>query len=247
MDPSKVGNANGKLPAMFERMFPDNEPVVDVNSPSRIPIGQPISVPPSEKLHVKSNRSNIVAQMVDGNTTEIRVSGRMDDPGELARLDERLVLSLASRLAVDRLSVPVGIPILFELTEGSLDLSAPRGVRPARLSIVSIGAPVKVHDFRLVTGVHMIKSTGAEIIVILSDVQAGEMVIAVTGDDLTLELPKNANAQVTAQATKGSIQNRTSVKPDIEENDKLRLMMGAGKAKIALEAVNGTVCIKTSN
>jgi len=246
MDPAKIGDTSGKLPQLFEKMLPADEPVVKVTGQARIPIGQPISVPPAEKLHIKSNRSDIVAIMVDGNTVELHTRDLAEEPGDLTRADDRLVLNLASRLQIERISVPAGIPVLFEPTEGSIDLSAARNSRPMRLSIVSVGAPVKIHDFPLVGGVHMIKATGAEVNIILTQVQGGEMVVATTGDDLSLEVPKNASVEITAQTTKGTITNLTSAKSDIEEKDKLKLTIGDGKARIALEAVNGNVCVKTS-
>lgn len=250
MDPSKIGNTQGKIPEMLKKMSPEEqgeEPAIEVTSRSRIPAGQPISVPPSEKVHIKSIRSDLNVLLVEGNTVEIRVLGSTDDIGELSRIDERLVLNLAARLAVDRISVPAGIPTLFEPTEGSITIAPSKPVRPARLSVVSIGAPIALKDFPLVGGVHMLKSTGAEIAISFSRVETGEMVVGATGDDITIELPKNASAEITAQATKGSVQNLTSIKPEIEDKDRLKLILGSGKAKISLEAVNGAIYIKTTD
>jgi hypothetical protein len=249
MDPTKVANPEMKLPDLFKRVVESAAPGstgADVRGASRIPTGQPISVPPSSRLHVKSTRSEIRAQVFDRTTVEVRLASRSDDPGELVRIEDRLVLALTPKLAVSELILPGAVPILLELTEGSLTLSCGPGPndRPVRLNVASTGAGVTLDAFPLISGTHMVKSVGGEVRIALSAAQGGVLTAEVTGRDLTVAIPKNASARVTATVTSGRIDNLTGVQPQDSGPDRMSLQFGAGKAEIALRAINGRICIR---
>ena len=220
--------------------------VGEVSDNSQIPVGGPISVPPSEKFHLKATRSDIRGRLVGQSTAEIRLFTR-GMPGEMTRIDDRLVLELAPKLAVDQIDFPANHALLVELTEGSLFLTGNPYDRPVRLNVVSTGAPVTLNGVPLVSGTHSIKSVNGEVRASLSPVEGGAFGIEVTGGDVTLMVPRNASATVKAAATSGKVQNLTDVTPDQSSDSSMVLKMGAGKADISLRAVNGTVCIKYGN
>lgn len=234
IDPSKVVRPGQKLP----------EGVPTPGGPSRIPIGQPISVPPSERLHLRCAGSDIRAYIYDRNTAEIRLATRVSDPGELQRIDERLVLSLTPRLRVEEINLPGAVPLLLELTEGSLSLFSGPGGPPQRINIIATGAPITLDSFPLLSGTHTIRSIGGEVYVLFSTVQGGVFDVEVTGKNLTTALPRNSSARLDVAAPSGKVENLTGLQPSESAADRLKLQMGAGKAEIVLRAINGTVCIK---
>ena len=213
---------------------------------SRIPVSQPISLPPSQRLHVKFATSDIRARITDRNTAEISLQQQSKDPGELQRLGERLVLAVTPKVGVDEVLLPSNVPLLIELTEGSLTLTTgPNPAdRPVKLSIISIGAPVTLQSFPLVSGVHMIKSLGGEVDIIFSIVEGGALDVEVTGKALTVVVPRNSSANLDAFASSGKIENLTGLQPEESADNHMKFRMGAGKADITLRAINGTVCIK---
>lgn len=245
MDPSKVANPEGKLPGLFRRVLEGAVPEAtnnDVRGTSKIPAGQPISVPPSARLHIKSTRSEIKARVLDRATTEIRLASRADDTGELIRIEDRLVLALTPKLLVSELVLPGTVPLLLELTDGSLDLSFDD--KPVKLSIVATSAPVTLTAFPLISGVHSIKSVGGEVHVDLASAQGGALNVEVTGKGLTVTLPRDASARIRASATSGRIDNLTGVQPKDSASDRLDLQLGEGKADLTLRAVGGDIRIK---
>ena len=213
---------------------------------SRIPTGQPISLPPSQRLHVKFATSDIRARITDRNTAEISLQQQSQDPGELQRLGERLVLAVTPKVGVDEVLLPSNVPLLIELTEGSLTLTTGPNPsdRPVKLSVISTGAPVTLQSFPLVSGVHMIKSLGGEVDIFFSVVEGGALDVEVTGKALTVVVPRNSSANVDAFASSGKIENLTGIQPAESAENHMKFTMGAGKALIALRAINGTVCIK---
>lgn len=220
-----------------------------VTSKSRIPAGRPISVPPSDKLVIKATKSDLKAEILDRNTVEVSLGrGGPSDPGELLRVDDLLVLSLAPTLVVEGIALPGASPIAFDLTDGSLTITAgPKpGDRPVRLSIVSTGAKIALEDFPLVSGTHMVKVLGAEAELGFGRVESGEFVISATGDDVTIMLPKDASASVDVTVSNGRIEKLIAAENQKDEPDHLVFRMGAGKAKIAVQAVKGNVTIRPS-
>jgi hypothetical protein len=224
----------------------DQETNVQYQSEARIPVSQPISLPPSQRLHVKFATSDIRAKILDRNTAEISLQQKSDDPGELQRLGERLVLAVTPKAGVDEVLLPSNVPLLIELTDGSLTLTTgPNPAdRPLKLSIISTGAPVTLQSFPLVSGVHRIKSLGGEVDVILSVAEGGALDVEVTGKALTVVLPRSASATLDAFASSGKIDNLTGIQPEESSDNHMKFRMGAGKAEITLRAINGTVCIK---
>lgn len=248
MDPTRVANPEQKLPDLFKRVVESAVPDStggNVRGASRIPTGQPISVPPSDRLHIRSTRSEIKAQVFDRSTVEVRLPSRADDAGELVRIEDRLVLALTPKLAVSEIILPGAVPILLEPTEGSLTLSCGPGQndRPVRLNVASTGAAVTLRGFPLLSGTHVVKSVGGEVGITLSTAQAGVLTAEVTGRDLTLAVPRNASARVTATVTSGRIDNLTGVQPQDSGPDRMSLLFGTGKAEITLRAVNGRIRI----
>jgi len=248
MDPTKVANPEQKLPDLFKRVVesaPPDSTGGTVRGASRIPTGQPISVPPSDRLHIKSTRSEIKARVFDRTTAEVRLASRADDPGELVRIEDRLVLALTPKLAVSELILPGAVPILLEPTEGSLTVSCGPGPndRPVRLNVASTGAGVTLDAFPLVSGTHMVNSVRGDVRITLSTAQGGVLTAEVTGTDLTVAIPRNASARVTATVTSGRIDNLTGVQPQDSGPDHVSLLFGAGTAEITLRAVNGNIHI----
>ena len=227
-----------------------NAPSQEVNSSyqseSRIPLSQPISLPPSQRLHVKFATSDIRAKITDRNTAEITLQSQADNPGDLQRFGERLVLEVTPKVGLDEVLLPSNVPLLIELTDGSLTLTTgPNPAdRPVKLSIRSTGAPVTLQSFPLVSGVHMIKSLGAEVDIMFSVAEGGSMDVEVTGKALTVVLPRNSSATLDAFASSGKIDNQTGIQPEESSENHIKFRMGAGKASITLRAINGTVCIK---
>jgi hypothetical protein len=252
MDPSKISNAEGKLPDLFKKVIKGSVPEAtasDVQAASKIPTDQPISVPPSQRLHIKSTRSDIKARVLDRATAEIRLASHVDDPGELIRIEERLILALTPKLPVSEIILPGTVPVLLEPTEGSLDVSCGPGAsdRPIRLGIVATGAPVTVEGFPLISGTHTIKSIGGPVQIDFASVQGGVLNVEVTGKDLVVNLPKDASALISATATSGAIENLTGVQAQNPGPDHISLQLGTGKADMILRVVNGTIRIKYSN
>jgi hypothetical protein len=246
VDPSKMGDPSQKLPDFLEKMVSSalgpNGNGGDVQSASRIPIGQPIAVPPAGKLHIKCTRSQVRACILDQNTAEIKLTSPTDDPGELVRIDDRLVLALTPKLGIDEIILPGTMPVLLEITEGSLMLTGGSGI--VRLSVISTGAPVTIEMFPLTSGCHMVKSVGGDVLMTLSSVKGGSLDVEVTGANLTLTLLREASAKVNVSAPSGKIQN--FVTSDQPSGDQLSFQIGAGDANISLKSVGGTVCLKTA-
>ena len=252
VDPSKAASNKAQLgaqkagPAPLADMEVQRNAVQQYQSEARIPMNQPIALPPSERLHVKFATSDIRARILDRNTAEISLQSRADDPGELQRLGERLVLAVTPKAGVDEVLLPSNVPLLIELTEGSLTLTTgPNPAdRPVRLSIISTGAPVTLQSFPLVSGTHRIKSLGGDVDVIFSITEGGALDVEVTGKALTVVLPRKSSATVDAFASSGKIDNLTGVQPVESADNHSKFQFGAGKANITLRAINGTVCIK---
>lgn len=249
LDPSKISNAEGKLPDLFKKVIQSSVPEVaanDVQAASKIPTDQPISIPPSQRLHLKSTRSDIKAQILDRNTAEIRLASRTDDPGELVRMDERLILALTPKLPVSEILLPSTVPVLLEPTEGSLTVTCGSSAsdRPTRLGISATGAPVTVEGFPLVSGTHRVKSIGGPVELNFATVQGGVLNVEVTGKDLIVNLPKDASALISATATSGNIENLTGIEAKNPGPDHISLQVGAGKADMVLRVVNGNLRIK---
>ncbi|MHB1001822.1 MAG: DUF4097 family beta strand repeat-containing protein [Armatimonadota bacterium] len=252
LDPDKLADPNRAIPDRV-RQWIDGPfgPEGEIGLPetvARIPAGQPISIPPSKWLQIKSLRSNIKAYAANQNTVTIRLAARADDTGELVRTNTGLVLSLSPRLPVDEVSVPNSVPVILQVTEGALTFSGGLNAaeRPSKLNIVATSAPVDLESFPLISGTHTIRSVGGKVQIELSQVQAGNLEVEVTGNDLTITLPKDASARIEAAATSGKVLNQTGIDPQKSGSDYVSLQMGAGKAMISLQAVNGNVCIKTS-
>ena len=249
MDPSKISNAEGKLPDLFKKVIQGSVPEVassDVQAASKIPTDQPISVPPSQRLHIKSTRSDIKARVLDRSTAEIRLASRVDDPGELIRIEERLILALTPKLPVSEIILPGTVPVLLEPTEGSLDVSCGPGAadRPVRLGIVATGAPVTIEGFPLISGRHTVKSIGGPVSLDFSTIQGGVLNVEVTGKDLVVNVPRDASALISATATSGSIENLTGVQAQNPGPDHISLQLGTGKADMILRVVNGAIRIR---
>lgn len=255
VDPSKAASPTQR--PLAEISAPDSGPAdhtelfgvqagIYQQAASRIPTGQPIAIPPSQKLHIRAARSEIRARVLGQNTAEVRLASRAADPGELMRIGERLVLTLTPKLAVQEIILPGPVALLLELTEGSLTLSCGPGPddRPTRLSVVATGAPVTLELLPLISGTHIVKSIGGEVRIVFSTVQGGILDVEVTGKDLTAALPRDASATLRVSAPSGKIENLTGLQPQELTADRIRLQMGAGKADISLRAINGTVCIK---
>lgn len=252
INPSKFGAGEKELSEELRKMLGGfvEDGALDVRSRSKIPADRPISVPPSEKLVIKATKSDIAATILDRNTAEIRLGrGGPSEPGELLRVDDLLVLSLTPSLAVEEFELPGAAPIAFDLTDGSLTIKT--GPKPAdtpvRLSIVSTSAKITLEDFALVSGTHMIKVLGAEADLGFSRIEAGEFVISATGDDVTIGLPKEASVKVDVTVSNGKIEKLVAGETQKDEPDHLVFQMGAGKAKIAVQAVKGNVRITPSD
>jgi len=251
INPSKFGAGEKELSEELRKMLGGfvEDGALDVRSRSKIPADRPISVPPSEKLVIKATKSDITATILGGNTAQIRLGrGGPAEPGDLLRVDDLLVLSLTPTLSVEEIELPGASPIAFDLTDGSLTLSTgPKPAdRPVRLSIVSTGAKITLEDFALVSGTHMIKVLGAEAELGFSRIEAGEFVISATGDDVMIALPKDASVSVDVSVSNGKIEKLIAAETQKDEPDHLVFRMGAGKAKIAVQAVKGNVTVKPS-
>lgn len=220
--------------------------IPEVSKQSGIPANSQLSVPPSTKLDLKVTKSAIKARLLPQNTVQINMMSR-DNAGSMSRADDVLVLELAPRLPIDGIDLPANVALLVELIEGSLSLTGSPGAAPSRLNVVATGAPVELDQVPLVSGTHSIKSVNGEVKVSLSPVEGGTFGVDVTGADVTILVPKNASATVKASTTSGKIQNMTGVKPDASTDSSMTLKLGAGKANIALKAVNGIVYIKFAN
>lgn len=241
LDPEKVANPSGKLPAMLSGMV--------VKAASKIPVGQPIPVPPAESLHIKATRSEIKARILDQNMAELRLGFGADDPGKLARDEDALVMTFTPKVDVESLTLPGTVPLLLELTESPLTLTGGKrpNDRPVKLIVISTGAPVMLEAYPLISGTNTLNVEGGDVQASLSDVQGGTLEIEVNRGDLTLSLPKNASAQVEISAPSAKTTNQTGVEPQKTSATSMSLLLGSGKAAISLKATNGTVCVKTNN
>jgi hypothetical protein len=218
------------------------------DQPNRIPIGQTISVPPSEKLYIISTGSNINAQIAEGNTVELDLGPRATDAGKLIRTNEVLTLDLEPKANIESITIPSAVPVSFKLTDGSLTIRSDffQG-KIAKLVIDSTGAPILIESLPLIAGEHSLKVVGdrLKVDVGFSKVEGGTFSIDTTGADVTLTLPKKASAKVEAFTTSGNIENLTNATAIESSKDSLKLQFGDGKAVISLKAVKGTVCIKS--
>lgn len=253
IDTSKFGTSDKEMSDELRKMLGSTLPEtgrLDMRvPPSRIPIGRPISVPPSEKLVIKATKSDIAAAILDQKTVEIRLTRKgVSDPGELFRVDDLIVLSLTPKLPVDEIDLPGAVPIAFELTDGSLTVTAgPKPAdKPVRLSVVSTSAPVTLEGFPLLSGSHMVKIVDAEVNISFSKVQAGDMVISSTGDDVTITLPKDSSVKVDVDVVEGKIQKQIAAEMQKDDPDHIVFQLGDGKAQIAVHVVKGNVLIKSA-
>jgi hypothetical protein len=252
IDPTKVANPKRRLPDLFRQVIQGAAPGAtgaSVLGASRIPIGQPISVAPSRSLHITTARSAVNAQIFDRPTVEIRLTSRTDDPGELVRVEDRLVLALTPKLDVTEMFLPGPYPMLLELTEGSLDLACGPGPndRPSRLNISSTGALVNVQSLPLISGTHTVKSVGGEVHLALSAVRGGVLSVEVTGKNVTFSVPRDGSARIQAFTTSGRIENQTGLPPEESGPNHLGLKLGSGVADITLRAINGNIIIKLAD
>lgn len=210
-----------------------------------IPIGRPISVPPSDKLNIQSLKSSIVARFSGQNTVQLNLSSKSGSAGDMSRTpDGRLLLAVAPKLDVDEIVLPGNVPVLIESTDGSLTVSGGSGSneRPSRLNIVSTGAQVKLESMPLVSGTHSIKVVGKSVEAELSQVQSGVLEIEVQSGNITISLPANASASLDISVVSGKIVNQ--ITPDQPKGDSLKFKIGEGKAQITLKVTNGSVTIK---
>jgi hypothetical protein len=210
-------------------------------------VGQPISIPPSEKLNIQAVKSAVSARFGSQNTVDIELSGNASDTGDLTRTqDGRLLLALAPRLPIDEITLPANVPVLLELTEGSLALTGGPGAngRPMKLNIISTGAPVSLDYFPLVSGTHSIKVVGKSVDVVFSQVQGGNLDIEVQGGNISLNFPKSASASLALSAPSGKIQNLTGIEPQKASEDAMALQIGNGSASVSAKAINGTVTVR---
>lgn len=255
MDPGSVADPTQKLPSLMEKMVTaalgSESAGSGMTAVSKIPIGQPISVLPSGRLHLKATRSDIKASVLSQNTAEIQFASRVDDPGELTRTDDRLVLALTPKVQVEEILLPGTIPLLIEITEGSLTLSGGPGPndRPVDLSIVSTGAPVMLEQFPLISGTIAIRSVGGEIRADLSRTQGGTLMLQVTGQDVILSLTKDASVGICVHADKiEKIENLTGLEPRESSANQMILQAGADKgAEIDITVSGGIARIMWSN
>jgi len=250
IDTSKFGSSDKQMSEELRKMLDVTIPDGPPGKVVPIPIGRPISVPPSQKLVIKATKSDIAATILDQKTVEIRLTKRgVTDPGELVRVDDLIVLSLTPKLPVDEIDLPGAVPIAFDLTDGSLTLTTgPKPAdKPARLSVISTSAPVTLEDFPLLSGTHMVKIVDAELNISFSKVQAGDMVISSTGDDVTITLPKDASVKVDVDVVEGKIQKQIAAEMQKDDPDHIVFQLGAGKAQIAIHAVKGNVIIKSAD
>jgi hypothetical protein len=210
-----------------------------------IPVGEPISVPPSDKLNVQFVKSNVFARFGGQNTVRLNLLSKLASAGELTRTpDGRLLLSISPKLDVNEMILPKNVPVLLEPTDGSLTVSFgnTQYERPSRLSIISTSAPVKLDSFPLVSGRHSVKIVGASIETNLSQVQDGVLEIEVDSGNITLEIPVSSSVTISASVVSGKIMNNMTV--DQPKGENLKLKLGAGKAQITLRAVNGNISIR---
>ncbi len=252
LDPAKMSNPAVRLPGLFQRVVAGATPEAPTPAASgslRIPADQPISVPPSQSLDIKSTRSDINARLVGRNTAKLSVVDGINDTGELTRVDDRLVLTLTPKLAVADLSLPCAVPVLLEPTEGSLlvTFSSNPTSLPAKLSVVSTGAPVTIDGLPLVSGTHAVKALNGEVNVTLSSAKGGALSVETTGKDLTLSLPRSSSALVDASVTSGHIENLTGVQSDHPSEEHIHLEFGTGGANIMLKVINGNLRIRFSD
>jgi hypothetical protein len=219
-----------------------------IQNASRIPVGQPIAIPPSPALEIRATRSDIKATVLDRNTAEIRLANSSDDPGELFRSDEQLLLSLTPNAAVDEMILPGTVPLSFKLTEGSLSISGGTGPndRPIKLSVNSTSAPVTIKTLPLVSGDYTVKSVGGKVLIVLSRAEGGSLNAEVTGADLTFVILGNASARVDATAASGKVDNFTGAVAQESSADHAVIQMGDGKALITLRAISGNITLKSS-
>lgn len=254
IDPSKFGSSEKQMSEDLKKMLGGTLPEAGTSQlkvAALIPIGRPISVPPSEKLVIKATKSDMSAVVLDQSTAEIKLATRKGAPdaGELVRVDDLLILNLTPKLPVDKIDLPGTVPVAFELTDGSLTLTTgPKPAdKPSRLSIVSTNAPVTLESFPLLSGSHMIKSVGAELSLTFSKITGGDFVISATDDDVTIVLPKDASVTVDVDVLEGKIQKQIAAEMQKDDPNHIVFRLGAGKAKIAVHAVKGNVCIKSAN
>lgn len=243
VDPAKAANPGERWPQQARLMTKQAAPGAEIAA--KIPLGQAIAIPPSERLHVKSTRSTVRARVADRNTAELRLLAKLD-PGELVRVDDRLMLALTPGIDVEEIILPSNFPLLLELTDGWLLLNGGPNSndRPSRLNVISTGAAVAVESLPLVSGQHAIKSLGGEVRVALSEVAGGSLDIEVTGKNIMVAFPRNASASLDVMAQSGRIENLTGLEMSGRPDNHFAIKMGAGKAEISLRAINGTVCIK---
>ncbi|MHB0912092.1 MAG: DUF4097 family beta strand repeat-containing protein [Armatimonadota bacterium] len=233
-DPAKlaqIGNSSEKVGSFVKQSL------------TGIAVGQPISIPPSTSLRVEAKRSKLTASVWNQNT--VRVDAPAESAGDLSRDDGSLVLDIEPGLRVDEITLPESVPVEISLLDGSLDIQ--KGGRPKSLSISSTGAPVDIEALSLLSGEHSVTAVGADVTIGLADVRGGSLGVEVKSGNITLTLPKNASAEVRAEAPSGKVENETGLTPDESGENSLSLRLGDGKASISLRAVNGTVRIRLAD
>jgi hypothetical protein len=217
--------------------------MIDTKMKPGIPAGSPISIPPSEKLDIESVKSNIRAHFAGENTAQINLANNSDNAGDLIRTpDGRLMLSLAPNVQINDILLPSGVPVLLEPTNGSLTITGGNAINEKPLSIMATGAPVKIRSFPLVSGTHNIRVVGKSADISLGEVTGGALEVEVEGGNIFLALPSTSSARLDASVVSGSIGNYLTKDKPI--GDALSFMLGDGKARISLKAVNGNVIIR---
>lgn len=250
LDPAKLARSERSLPDRIRQWIngpfgPAGESGLP-ETVSRISAGKPISVPPAKWLQIKTLRSDIKVSAKSLNTVTIHTNEKGNDYGELVRTNTGLVIATAPQLLVDSIQLPSSIPVILQITEGSLLYAGGIDIidRPSSMDIIATSAPVVLDGFPLISGVHTIKSVGGDVEISLSQVTAGRMEVEVTGNDIMLTVPADASVQIEAATMSGKVQNLTGIQPVKSGSDFISLKMGDGKAVISVQAVNGSVSIR---
>lgn len=253
MDPSRLAGSQETLPDRIRQWIdgpfgPEGESGLP-ETVARILPGRPIAVPPARWLQVKTLRSDVKAYIKPQSIIVVDAHDKNDDYGEMVRTNTGLVLSTAPQLDISSLQLPSGVPIILQITEGSLTLAGPSNSNDIipQFDLIATSAPVTLTDYPLTSGSHKIKVINAYANVSLSKAMGGSMEISITGGDLIFELPHDASASIEAAATSGKVQNLTGVQPKKADSNYADLVIGDGKSKVSLQAVNGNIAVKIAN
>lgn len=223
---------------------PENKSVGQITSVSKLPVSQPISIPPSKWLHIKTTGSAVRAHFADQNTTELRVQSKSDDAGELVRTDEGLILVVAPGTRVQDATLPTNVQKILQLNDGSLAI---QGGRPGQLMVTSISAPVTLDAVSMNDGELIIRASSSDVSLGFSEVKGGKLDIdAAFGSNVTLVLPKDASVRIVIDAPAANTHNLTGAEPHAT-GDRTNLVLGAGGALFHVQVSKGSVTVKTAN